>query len=261
MAFNQSWGGTKRTTQETVEHGLGQWFARQEVMAQSAVSGARGFGQDIWGGMGKTGVGRAAQQGLAMDFGFYRQETLSGGRAGPMPRNAPFQFMGGAFQGVRGSGGMAAGAAQLQKNLGAKTAAGAAGKLGLKALPLVGNLAFMYMGYREGGIGGAIDAGLESAKFSIAWEVGAAVLGSAALPLAIGAGIAGGAGYGYYQFGEAAQRHGRKMRKLEMGGEVTDRFGTMSTMRQRSLQALNNTHVNGRMALGNEAAIMHTPMW
>jgi hypothetical protein len=172
-----------------------------------------------------------------------------------------FKFMGGAFEGVRGAGSFGAGAARVQANVGAKSMAGAAGKVGLKALPLVGNLAFMYMGYQSGGIGGAIDAGIESAKLAVAWEVGAAVLGSAALPLTVAAAAVGGAGYGYYKFGEAAQKHGKKMRRLEMGGNVTDPFGTSATMRQRSLQALNNTHVNGRMALGNEAALMHTPMY
>jgi len=240
--------------------------AKAEEWARAKTRGTMQFGQGVWNRMGKSGIGRLAQQGIGMDYGFYRA-----GKA--MPQRGPggkfikgssvqgFKFMGGAFEGVRGSGSFGAASAQIQKNLGAKSAARAAGSLGLKALPLVGNLAFMYMGYQEGGIGGAIDAGIESAKIAVAWEIGAAALGSAALPLAIGAAAVGGAAYGYYQFGEKAQKYGRKMRKLEMGGEVTDRFGTMSTLRQRSLSALNNTHVNGRMALGNEAAIMHTPMY
>jgi len=49
----------------------------------------------------------------------------------------------------------------------------------------------------------------------------------------------------------------RQIEALDMGRPITDQFGTISTLRQRSLSALQNSHVNGRMALGNEAALLH----
>ena len=154
----------------------------------------------------------------------------------------------------------------LKKNITGMSAGGQSfgkglAKLGLKSLPLIGNLAFIGMAYREGGIGAAAGQAAEGAAWGVAWELGGSVLGKIANP-ATAIAVAGAAvGYGAYQFGEAAQRHGKKMRKLEMGGEVIDRFGTMASVRQRSLAALNNTHINGRMALGNEAAITHTSMF
>lgn len=241
MASDQGWGGTRVRR-----------FQERYRGTSAYKQGARvaGFGRDVWGNLGKTGIGRAVQRGAAMEFGFLTPEYLSGGRAGPMPKNpSGFSFLGGgSLRGVTGA-----------RSFGG--AAKAVGKLGLKALPMIGGAAFIYSGYKEGGIAGAVDAGIENMKMGIAWEVGSAALGSGALPIAAAAAVVGAGAYGYYQFGEAAQRYGRKTRRLEMGGEIIDRFGTISTMRQRSLQALNNTHMNGRMALGNEAMLTHRPMY
>jgi len=77
--------------------------------------------------------------------------------------------------------------------------------------------------------------------------------------LALGAGI-----YGYYKLQEYVQDTDRaiardkQVRGLELGAPIQDAFGTISTLRQRSLQAIQNTHVNGRMAFGNEAALLHS---
>ena len=49
----------------------------------------------------------------------------------------------------------------------------------------------------------------------------------------------------------------RQIKSLEMGSPIVDQYGSISTLRQRSLAALQNSHVNGRMALGNEAALLH----
>jgi hypothetical protein len=75
--------------------------------------------------------------------------------------------------------------------------------------------------------------------------------------------IAAGA-YGYHKASEYIQhtdraiaRH-KQVRGLELGGPIQDQFGTISTLRQRSLQALQNTHVNGRMAFGQEASLLHS---
>lgn len=57
----------------------------------------------------------------------------------------------------------------------------------------------------------------------------------------------------------ALHEHMRKHAKLEMGTPVVDDFGTVATMRQRSLQAIQESKINGRSALGNEALLMYSP--
>ena len=77
--------------------------------------------------------------------------------------------------------------------------------------------------------------------------------------LLIGAGVYG---YGelqeYIQKNDSAIARNKQVRGLELGAPIQDPFGTISTLRQRSLQAIQNTHVNGRMAFGNEAALLHS---
>lgn len=64
-----------------------------------------------------------------------------------------------------------------------------------------------------------------------------------------------------YSWGEASREHVKKLRQVEMGGQdqVMDAINSAgaATMRQRAASALNNTHLNGRMALGNEGFLMH----
>jgi len=111
----------------------------------------------------------------------------------------------------------------------------------------------MYQGYKEGGVLGAA----KSLSFDLsawgAFEAGATLLLSPGMFAAstIATGI-----YGGYKFGEAAQKHRKRLRNLEMGSDLVDRFGTLTTMRQRSLAAIQRTHVNGRTALGNEATLL-----
>lgn len=50
---------------------------------------------------------------------------------------------------------------------------------------------------------------------------------------------------------------GRRLREMEMGGNFHDPFGTAYTMRQRSLQGIQKSHINARNALGNEAYYSH----
>jgi hypothetical protein len=107
----------------------------------------------------------------------------------------------------------------------------------------------MYEGYEKNGVTGALVAGAKSAVQMGIFEVGMAPALYAA-PFV----IAGMVGYG---IGEAAIAHQKKLRRLEMGTPQIDRFGTIATTRQRSLQALQRTHINGRLALGNEALLMH----
>jgi hypothetical protein len=112
----------------------------------------------------------------------------------------------------------------------------------------------MYEGYQQQGIWGAAKGLGESIAYTAAFKAAAAVLGSAGV--AAGAAVAAGA-VGGYMMGEAAQAHLKSLRNVEMGAPIVDTFGTVATMRQRSLMALNQTHINGRMAIGNEGALMH----
>ncbi len=116
-----------------------------------------------------------------------------------------------------------------------------------------------YQGYKQGGVVGATkEVGASALSWGAmrgGWNLLAGSAGS--IPLAAGAAVAGLA-YGYYRFGEAGQQYKKKLRNLEMGADTIDTFGTMSTLRQRSLSAIQNSHINGRMAMGGEASLMHT---
>jgi len=111
----------------------------------------------------------------------------------------------------------------------------------------------IYSGFQEGGVLGAAKEGATELGFWGAFEAGSAILTN---PITIaGAGMAA-AGYGYYKLGEASRKHRKRLRSLEMGSDLVDRFGTMTTMRQRSLSAMQKSHINGRLAMGNEALLL-----
>jgi hypothetical protein len=130
------------------------------------------------------------------------------------------------------------------------------GKLGKRAMGGLGIAATawgVYQGYQEGGVFGAAK---EVGSQAIGWGIlraATVALSGWATPIAGAAALA----YGGYQFGEAAGRYANKMRNIEMGAPLIDPYGTIATTRQRSLMALQNTHINGRMALGNEGLLMH----
>lgn len=114
-------------------------------------------------------------------------------------------------------------------------------------------------GYQENGVTGAtMNVAKEAASWGAmraGWSVGKGVLAN---PFFLVPATIGALGYAGYKIGQASREKARRIRNVEMGGEVIDRFGTLSTIRQRSLMALNNSHVNGRMALGNEATLLST---
>jgi len=128
------------------------------------------------------------------------------------------------------------------------------GKFAMKAFPLAMTGMFAYQGYKEGGITGAVGGVAESIAYSAAFHYMGATLSNPLTWI-----VAGGAavGVGAYAAGEKAQAYRRGMKTLEMGANVVDPFGTAATLRQRSLMALQNSKINGRMGLGNEALIMH----
>lgn len=175
-----------------------------------------------------SAVGRQFRQGIGESFGL---EYTKGKNMGFLGKNMPGGMMG-------------------------------AGKLAF-GMRLIGP-AFIgvsaYSGYKEGG---AFGAAKSVAKDAAIWggirAAGALAKGAMLNPVVLGGAAVAGLGYAGYKFGEHAQRHSRSLRNVEMGGDVVDKFGTMASIRQRSLSALNNSHVNGRMALGNEAILMASP--
>lgn len=112
-----------------------------------------------------------------------------------------------------------------------------------------------------GALAGAEAGWLASGTMGLFMGAGGATVAALLNPVTLT--IAAGA-YGYNKAAEYIQhtdraiaRH-KQVRGLELGGPIQDQFGTISTLRQRSLQALQNTHVNGRMAFGQEAALLHS---
>jgi hypothetical protein len=228
-------------------------LGRAKATAAAGATGAR----NMWAGLGRTEYGRAFQHGMGEAFGW----TFAGGNVMPpegvagsrLPKGTPTGFMGwkestgyswtnrrAAMARVRGGG---------IKGL-SKIAARA-----FNPALIAGFTAFnVYEGYKAGGVIGAAGAAATEAAMWGGFNVAATALGQ---PLLWTLGGAAAAGYGYYQLGEASKRHEKRLRHLEMGATVTDPFGTAATLRQRSLAALHNTHINGRMAVGNEASLFH----
>ena len=131
----------------------------------------------------------------------------------------------------------------------------------------------VYEGYKEGGVVGAVKGtgsaiaqqyafGAASRLVGMAGRAGP--YGWAALGVAAAAGIgltmtAGGRGLLTQGVRPWVNAHMKKRADLELATPVVDDFGTVATMRQRSLQAIQNSRLNGRTALGNEAALLYTP--
>lgn len=134
-----------------------------------------------------------------------------------------------------------------------------AGRTALSSLGLASSIYFMYTGYQEGGVFGAAKGVVSSVLYGAAFRT--AIMGLGA-PITVGAMAIGAAGYGAYHLGEAGQRYQRRLKSLEVGGDenminAINSYGA-STMRQRAATALNNSHINRRLALGNEASMFHS---
>jgi hypothetical protein len=143
---------------------------------------------------------------------------------------------------------------------------GGRGFIGLAAL----------QGFREEGLWGAAKGAAESVVWSHAMGQafnvlgkGARIVGGGMQAAAIGGGVAlaGGlaaswaTGVNPIAFAARGQvrEHMKKHARVEMGGPVRDQFGTVATMRQRSVQAMQNSKLNGRSAMGSEATYMYRP--
>jgi hypothetical protein len=130
-----------------------------------------------------------------------------------------------------------------------------------------------YMGWREGGLVGAAGAVMEHGAITYAMGAGFKALGlsTAALDLALPLTVAA-AGIGldiHAAMGGRTEdltnlwvnRYMKKHATLELSTPVVDNFGVAATMRQRSLAAIQNSRLNGRTALGNEAALTYKPYY
>lgn len=204
--------------------GAGQWAWGAGKRTASGMWRAAG---SINASMKNSYAGRAFRAGVGETMGF--EYTRRGTR-----------FVNQGWLGIRGAGGI--------RNVGA-------GGLALRALGPAFMAMSAYQGYQRNGIiGAATNVATDAAIWGgirAGWALGVnPVTGFLAGTAAVG--------YGTYKFGEAAQDFTKRLRKTEMGGGNIDMFGTAATMRQRSLSMIQNTHVNGRIGLGNEGALFHT---
>lgn len=136
---------------------------------------------------------------------------------------------------------------------------------GTKPLFRVLGLGFLaydaYSGYKEGGLTGAASSVAQGFAFNYALGVGKSVLGSALTGAAYVAPFAiGGAIMFRRQLAQPYVREfARKRARLEMSMPIEDQFGTISTMRQRSLMMMRQSKLNARTSLGQEATYAFKP--
>lgn len=172
-------------------------------------------------------------------------------------RSAEAKEGGWRFLGLRGPGGRIAEFKAMRK------AGEGFGKSLWKAAPVMDAVALAFTlksmneAYRREGIWGAAKAGVGSFAEWAAFDMAMAFLKPIVTPLTIGAIGAAGV-YGAYKALDYGAKHARRTRALEFGGQaVEDPFGTIATMRQRSLLEMQKSHAALRGALGSEAQYMH----
>jgi hypothetical protein len=203
--------------------------------------GARQFsflGKDVWAGNLKR---------------LYNQHAI----AGPAPN--PANLVASAKWSAQKTWSAAKGMKNAGVKLGDIVPKGSGGRI-LGAGLAVGMSAYnVYSGYKTGGFSGAGRAAVREAAGMAAYKIGA----TAASSLGIGAGTLGiaavglAAGYAGKVALDVGQAHYKGLKSAEFGTPFEDTSGMGATMRQRSLMAIQRSQINGRAALGNEAAILH----
>ena len=118
------------------------------------------------------------------------------------------------------------------------------------------------------GIGAGVGASMGNAVLGAPGSVIGGLVGGAAMGTPLGmattlvAGSAATAGYGAYTLLKTGYRHGRNIRMSNVPHTAgdTSAFFTQNafTMRSQAIQAMRNSHLNARTALGQEATFMHT---
>jgi hypothetical protein len=182
---------------------------------------------------------RSVKQGVAETFGWSYKKGVSQG-----------------FLGIKG-----ARAAQKVAIAAGKRAPGIAGTVFGHTFGAGVGAFFIYNAYRREGLGGAVK---EAATFS-AINAGLSFAGGVLTnPFVLAGAAVAATGYAGYQLGEFSRQKHKQMRELELGGgavagAINNSIG-IATARQRSMMALQNTHLNYRSAIGNEAVLYHIPM-
>lgn len=204
--------------------------------------------------LGQSFLGRAVRQGTLESFGW--QFDSAGNSYGFMGKVPDEGF------GVSSKAKMNSAIKNSMK--GATRPPGILGKTGSflgRGLGL-GFTGFMaYQGYKQEGVWGAAKGIAESVAGSVAFRIVTRSLGLARGSLLTGPAILLGVGLATYAVGEAGREHAKSLRAMEMGGGVQMQQAVGSqgayTSRAMAVTALNNSHINNRMALGNEAFLMH----
>jgi len=204
------------------------------------------FGVSNLQNLGFLGTGIGAPGGMRGAFGDIRSPHIQSGSARTIARStATGEAAAGKMGRIRRAGG---GAGRFM------------GRAFGGALSLAATAALAYTGYQREGMWGAAKGVGES----VLWTAGIRAVGGIIGGATIGAGLAVAAvGVGGYALAEKGRAHRHRLRELELtaGPEIMNNIHGAGavTMRQRSLLALQNTHINGRMAIGNEALLIHTP--
>jgi len=219
--------------------------------------------------LGSSWTGRAVRMGLAETFGGYYEGSMFGqnveyqgwlGRTTALQeaRRGHYKAYKAAYREARQGGQSILRAKRLGRSAALKYKAKSPFKAGVSMLGRAFGVAFtaaaMYQGYQEEGAWGAAKGLGQMAAFNIAMRM---IPSTAMLPLT----AAAAAGVYVYGSGEMAKEHIKQLRRIEFGGpQINDVLNSagVATTRQRALSALQNTHLNGRMAMGNEAILMHS---
>ena len=115
------------------------------------------------------------------------------------------------------------------------------------------------------GVGANVGASIGNAVLGTPGAIIGGLAGGRAVanPIVAGGVLAGTMlGYGTYHYLKTGYRHGRNIRMGRVphtGGDMSSFFTQNAfTMRSQAVQAMRNSHMNARSALGQEATFMHT---
>lgn len=230
-------------------------------MGRKVYGEARGFAQGVNRFAMKTAAGRAFKQGFGEVFGL--EYTKTGYSRG--------------FMGVRGTSGFRTYKNLMARKVGVTKAIGGGLRVqgaALRQLGVRGSLKTIrgaglgrilgaaligvdaYMGYKEGGIGGAAKSLAESGMIWGGMKAAGVIIGGTAVSVATGVAAVG---IGAYAWGEAATDYRKRLEGSEL--IPRDAINTIQgayTDRARAMDALNNSALNARMSIGNEAKLLHS---
>ena len=116
-----------------------------------------------------------------------------------------------------------------------------------------------YEGYKKEGVWGAVKGG--ATAIGEQYLFGRLIGGIGPIGMAVGAGL--GAAYLTYKIpkmiNEASARYRKGYEGVDLAHSTSDPFGMNATMRQRSLLAIQNSRLNARSGIGQEALATYRP--